>query len=139
MGRPVSEASEGKSTAHTNGNGNGHGFDNGIGHEKTEETPITTVTIEAEQDCMLKGWVNGIQANVLIDTGAAAMLISKELWDRCGGKMQLESAEGRKLIGVQGTPLTLHGTAQISLELHGEPFSVRVLVVDKLEFNADQF
>ena len=133
----MSEAPEGKSTAHTNGNENGHGFDNGNEHGNTEETPITTVTIEAEQDCMLEGRVNGIQANVLVDTGAAATLISKELWDRCGGEMQLESAEGRKLVGVQGTPLTLHGTAQIPLELHDEPFSVRVLVADKLTRGVD--
>jgi len=43
-------------------------------------------------------------------------------------RVQLE----KKLVGVQGTPLQLHGTAQVCLKLGNEVFPARVMVADSL-------
>lgn len=67
----------------TQGTGNGQ-FNDGNQDEKRKtdgETPITTVAINAEADCMLEGRVNGVPARILADTGAAATIMSKTLWE----------------------------------------------------------
>ena len=98
---------------------------------------ITAVTINTEADCMLKGCVNGVSARILVDTGAAATILSKTLWDRTGCKTLLTNLDRQKLVSVQGIPLHLHGGTQIELQLKDELFSVRVMVADTLTTGVD--
>ena len=81
----LSQAPEGVPEAPRNGNDNG----NGTGHG--EETTITAVTIKSKTDCLLEGRINGVSASILVDTGAAATTLSKELWDRTGCQTPLTS------------------------------------------------
>ena len=79
----------------------------------------------------MSGFVNGVPASILVDTGAATTVLSKCMWDRAKGqRTQLQSVANRKLVGVQGAPLQLHGIARIQLELPPETFSVSVVVAD---------
>ena len=82
-----------------------------MAHKK--ETTIPTFTINTETYYIMKGHINRIPMNVLAKTGAAAMIISKELWDtkKNPNGAQLESSAGRKLVGVQSIPLN-------SMDLH---------------------
>ena len=80
---------------------------------------------------MIKGSVNSIPADILLDTGAAATVLSKSMWD-CSKKhnAQLRYIADRRLVGVQRTPLRLHGSAIIHLELPPETFNVTAVVAD---------
>ena len=44
--------------------------------------------------------------------------------------MQLESVAGRRVVGVQGTPIPLHGKAHVLLGLSSEKFQVDAIVAD---------
>ena len=67
----------------------------------------------------------------MVDTGAAATVLSKSMWDHAKEpKTKLQGAGEQKLVGVQGTPLQLHGTTHMSLELPPEKFWVDVIVAD---------
>lgn len=84
------------------------------------DSTIPTFSISSESEYLLSGSVNGIPASILVDTGAATTVLAKEVWDVLVAKTpeaQLESAAGKKLVGVQGTPLQLHGTTQVCLTL----------------------
>ena len=66
---------------------------------------------------MLKGQVNGVPANVLVDTGAVTTVLSKDMWDCAQDQgAQLQNITDQKLVGVQGAPLYLHGRTQIQFE-----------------------
>lgn len=72
---------------------------------------IPTFSISSESEYLLSGSVNGIPASILVDTGAATTVLAKEVWDVLVAKtpeVQLESAAGIMLVGMQGTPLQLH-------------------------------
>ena len=87
----MSRAPEGDSPAHEMVNGNGHGTDNGNGlvnrngHRRVHDgrdQRITAVALDSENNCILEESVNGISAKILVDTGAAATLLSRGLWDK---------------------------------------------------------
>ena len=81
----------------------------------------------------MEGRVNGIPTKILIDTGAAATVLSSEAWEKAktvGEK--LESSNGKKLVGVQGTPLQLRGITRVQVELQGEVPPVEVTVAEDI-------
>ena len=128
----MSQAPEGNPEARTLGNdtGNGHGNENG-------HTSITVVNVPLDSDCILEGQVNGVNAGILIDTGAAATILSRKLWDKTGCMEPLASPDGRKLVGVEGTPLNLHGVAQVQIQLEDEVFTIAAIVADTLATGID--
>ena len=65
------------------------------------------------------------------------MLLSRGLWDKAGYKDSLESVLGRKLVGLQGIPLNLHGAAQVQIQLKDELFPIKVIVADMLTAGVD--
>ena len=80
---------------------------------------------------MLEGLVNGISTCILVDTGAATSVLNKDLWDKAKGKgPDLRSVAGRKLVGVQGKPLNLYGSAPVQVQLATERFAIEVMVVE---------
>ena len=94
-------------------------------------TIIPTLSVTTGKDCVVDGLVNGVSASVLVDTGAALSVLNKAMWDKTGGKgSDLKGAAGKKLVGVQGKPLQLFGTANIQVELASEKFPVNVMVAE---------
>ena len=80
---------------------------------------------------MIQGSVNSTPATILVDTGAATTVLSKSMWDRSKKQgTQLRGIADWQLVGVQGTPLCLHGSTSIQLELPPETFNVTVVVAD---------
>ena len=95
------------------------------------DVTIPTLSMCTGKDCTLKGRINGASANILVDTGAAATVLSKSMWDRVGEPgVRLQNSANQKLVGVQGSPLHLHGSTQVQLELPPEVFNVDVIVAD---------
>ena len=92
---------------------------------------VPTFSISSQSDYIIQGLVNGVAIDVLVDTGAAITVLSIEAWRKVGMKGRLFSTK-RKLMGVQGTPLQLHGVANIDLTLEGKVFPVEVTVAETL-------
>ena len=109
----MSRASEGEQKAHVS------------------QTNIPTFSVDTESDYALEGRVNGYSVNILNDTGAVAT--TSDVWEKIRSPgAELINASGKKLVGVQGTPLQLNGTTHIDVELCSEMFSSDVIVADSL-------
>ena len=92
---------------------------------------IPALAVTSDRDCMLEGLVNGISTCILVYTGAATLVLNKDLWDKAKGRgPDLRSVAGRKLVGVQGKPLNLYGSAPVQVQLATEGFSIEVMVVE---------
>ena len=78
--------------------------------------------------------MNGVPANCLVDTGAVATILSKEIWDRMEGEQKplVERSPSSNLVGVQGTPLELVGSGDVNLSLRQHTYPTRVLVAKSL-------
>ena len=84
-------------------------------------------------DFVVQGYVNNVPAKFLIDTGAAATVISSELWEK--SKLegeQLTVPPGKRLVSVQGDPLQLKGSTQIEMSIGGVVFRTEAVVADSL-------
>ena len=98
------------------------------------ETTVPTFSIGSKKAFGLNGQINGVTVSISVDTGAAATVLSKEVWDRvntAGAELD-PVGTGVGLVGVQGSPLHLHGSTQQQLQLQGEIFPVKMIVADAL-------
>ena len=53
------------------------------------------------------------------------------------GNENQHTSIGRKLVGVEGTPLNLHGVAQVQIQLEDEVFMIAAIVADTLATGID--
>ena len=103
--------------------------------QQQQQQSIPTLSVSSACDYHLQGMVDGVPARLLVDTGAAATLINRTVWDRIcqrNGDLQLEKVTGKRLVGVQGSPLQILGSSQVKISLSREEFESSVLVVDCL-------
>ena len=64
---------------------------------------------------------------------AVATVLSKAMWDHAKEQgAQLHGITDQRLVGVQGTPLHLHGSTHIQLELPPGTLQVNVIVTETL-------
>ena len=102
----------------------------------TQTETIPTFSVRSTTDYHLQGDINGISAKFLVDTGAATTLVSKDVWDKVAteNEIELNQIPGNppRLVGVQGPPLQIHGTAQLQVNLSKEKFNAQILVADSL-------
>ena len=56
----------------------------GEGEQKAyvSQTNIPTFSVDTESDYVVEGRVNGYPVNILIDTGAAATIVSSDVWEK---------------------------------------------------------
>lgn len=102
-------------------------------YRESSEDSIPAFSISCDSNYVLEGFVNGVPASILADTGAAVTVLSKEFWDKAKpSDDRLRVSMGKKLVGVQGTPLELYGVTCINIELRGEQFSTEAIVAGSL-------
>ena len=63
----MSQACKGKREAH--------------GTSEIIETTVPTFSIGSKKEFVLNGRINGISVSILVNTGAAATVLSKDVWD----------------------------------------------------------
>eukprot|EP00731_Ephydatia_muelleri_P025917 Em0018g17a len=80
------------------------------------------------------GYVNNVPASMVIDTGAAVTLLRKEFWLKTN--TTLNSWKGPDLVGANGTPITVCGTAAVVFKIGSCSFSMEAVVSDVLTADA---
>ena len=81
----------------------------------------------------LSGTVNGIPTTFVVDTGASITVLDETFWEKANcGECSLEPWTGRRLVGVEGTPLH----SNVELKFAGETFRCPVLVARSLTSEA---
>lgn len=71
----------------------------------------------------------------MVDTGAAVSLLGKDTWSLLGGtsKYTLQQWSGSRLVGVEGSPVPVHGVTVVEAELGGHMVNIDFVVVDGLK------
>jgi len=82
--------------------------------------------------------INGVRTPFLLDTGAAVTLLRKDTWDHVNldNRQSLCPYSAVQLVGVDGSPLTIHGSATVDLHLDGHSITTDVVVVSPLTAEA---
>ena len=75
----------------------------------------------------------------MIDTGAAVSLVRRDVWEQIvkgDCTLVLEQWAGRRLVGVNGAPLSVSGCKKVDIFLNGMPFKVMCVVTDDIMVEA---
>ena len=74
--------------------------------------------------------VNSVPTQFLLDTGSAVTLLRRDTWARITANcpQELEPHSFLKLVGVDGSPLTIHGRAKVYLQLGGKIITLSIVV-----------
>ena len=75
----------------------------------------------------------------VIDTGAAVSLVRRDVWEQIvkgDCTLVLEQWAGRRLVGVNGAPLSVSGCKKVNIFLNGMPFKVMCVVTDDIMVEA---
>ena len=70
-----------------------------------------------------------VEVCFMLDAGAAVSLHRKDVWNNVDGEQQFSPWTGPRLVGVEGTPLEVHGVATLEMIMAGESFLVDFVVV----------
>ena len=80
----------------------------------------------------IKGTVNNTPAAFVLDTGAAVTLLSHKLWKQGtlpGHKPQ--PWDGPNLVAANGSPITVHGTDNVVLNIAGIDLPLQVVIYSR--------
>ena len=81
----------------------------------------------------IQGHIQGAPASFLIDTGSVIFIVKSAVWTQADPLCrQLTPHTGCRLVGVEGTPLSVRGKTTADVSLGSERFQVPVIVVDQL-------
>ena len=92
---------------------------------------INTITINCVSNYSLKVCIKGVWVSFLVDTGAAVSLIDGRVWDSMNNTVRLNPVSTH-LVGVDGVPLQVHGSAVLSLSVRGLTIDQNFIVADAL-------
>ena len=84
----------------------------------------------------IKGIVNSYPVKFMLDTGAAVSLLDINVWNAVKGGTTLSSWDSPGLVGVAGTPLQVHGTTELQVDLGGWRYPMNVIVAESLRTEA---
>lgn len=83
-------------------------------------TTITNISTISSTGCFrVQGLIEEEPVSFLLDTGAPVTLLRKDVWDSIQTKLHkdLKPWTKQKLVGVNGTPIQVHGQAVVNVKL----------------------
>ncbi len=82
--------------------------------------------------------INGVPTSFLLDLGAAVTLLRRDTWERVtvSNPQDLGSYSAMLLVGVDGSPLTIHGRATVNLQMKGRILDSDIVVVSPVTAEA---
>ena len=84
----------------------------------------------------IKGIVNSYPVKFMLDTGASVSLLDVNVWNTIKGEAILSPWNSPGLVGVAGTPLQVHGTIELQVDLGDQRYPVNVIVTESLKTEA---
>ena len=94
-------------------------------------TPV--LPINSSSAYKIPAFINNIRVNFLLDAGAAVSLIRRDMWEQVNAKKQQQlSPIGHHLVGADGTPLKILGTARVGIRIGQELFSANLIILEFL-------
>lgn len=86
----------------------------------------------------VEGTVNGMPTSFLLDTGPAVTLLRQDTWETITANcpQDLKNWSELRLVSADGSPLTIHGSAQFLVDLGGGNRETEVVVVSPLTTEA---
>ena len=105
--------------------------------EEMQQTNSSDVVISSVFPMTTKGHtvvvqVNGTTSSLLVDTGSAVSLIRQDLWNKSRREYDKLEPWTKKLVSVDGSPVSVLGCCRIRITIGSETFHHTVLVVDNL-------
>lgn len=78
--------------------------------------------------------IKQLPVEFLVNTGTAVLVVKYSVWNEISQKKPTKTLRPtqRSLVGVQEKPLTIRGTADLTIQLCGEEFPTQVIVVESL-------
>ena len=101
-------------------------------HLPTRDTAPQVMVVSPLSSYYLKGQLAGQHSKILLDTGSALTLVRTDQWKHQDALTQPSAEKQLRLVGVDGNPLSLRGTARTHLKLGGKAFPIEVTVVDNI-------
>ena len=81
--------------------------------------------------------VNGTPVSSLIDTGAGVCLLKSEVWEKVKSKADtIEPITAHRLVGVDGIPIKVQGSATICFTIAGVKFQHKFIIADRITADA---
>ena len=101
-------------------------------HLPTRNTASQVMVVTSLSSYYLKGQLAGQHSKILLDTCSALILVRTDQWKHQDALTQPSAEKQLRLVGVDGNPLSLCGTACTHLKLGGKAFPIEVTVVDNI-------
>jgi hypothetical protein len=109
----------------------------GEGDQRGVHKLLSFFSVSPSAGYRVTGAVNQTPVTFIVDTGAAVTLISRELWEKATlPGIEPEPLTDTELVGANGTPIDANGSAVVTLTIAEVPFSVRVVIVERLTTEA---
>ena len=100
-------------------------------------TPEQSVPINNVSSYVLSCSIGGHIVSFLVDTGAGVSLLNKDMWDRLKSKEDLiVPAASHRLVGVDGAPLNILGSAIIPITISGMTFKHKFVIAERITADA---
>ena len=86
---------------------------------KTGSVELGISSVIRPQGYEVEGAVNGVPTSFLVDTGAAVTLLRRDTWNKISAScpQELRRQSALNLVSVDGSPLTVHGSACVNVAL----------------------
>ena len=106
-------------------------------HPHTPEQSSHSVSINNVSSYVLSCSIYGCPVSFLVDTGAGVSLLNKEVWSKIKPTVELcELATSHRLVGVDGAPLNILGSAVAPITISGITYKHKFVIAERITADA---